>query len=116
MPLLSHMRRHSRLLFEAEMQVSWKDGRGKVQKLKAKCLNLSAEGARLQTDIPIPPRTNVNLDSARYGSLGSASVRHCVRHTLKYSIGLEFTSSLPLGNPGRKRCLDEIQAHQESQA
>jgi hypothetical protein len=39
-----------------------------------------------------------------------------VRHTLKYSIGLEFTSSLPLGNPGRKRCLDEIQAHQESQA
>ena len=110
----SHMRRHARLPFEARMQVSWKDSRGRVQKLRAKCLDLSAEGARLETDMPITARTSITLESARYGSLGTATVRHCVRHTLKYSIGVEFTSSLALAGQGRKRCLDEIQPPAES--
>jgi len=107
------MRRHSRLPFETQMQVSWKDARGQVQKLRAKCLDLSAEGARLETDTPIPARTSVSLDSTRYGALGTASVRHCVRNTLKYLIGVEFTSSLPLAGSGRKRCLAEIQSRTE---
>jgi hypothetical protein len=37
-----------------------------------------------------------------------------VRHTLKYWIGVEFTSSLPLASQGRKRCLEEIQPPAES--
>jgi len=108
------MRRHARLPFEAQMQVSWKDARGRVQKVRAKCLDLSAEGARLETDTPIPARSSITLDSARYGSLGTASVRHCVRKVLKYSIGVEFTSSLALAGQGRKRCLDEMQLSVES--
>ena len=107
------MRRHSRLPFETQMQLSWKDARGKLQRVRAKCLDLSAEGARLETDTPIPARTSVSLDSTRYGALGTASVRHCVRDTLKYSIGVEFTSSLPLAGSGRKRCLAEIQSRTE---
>jgi hypothetical protein len=102
------MRRHARVPFEGRMQVSWKDSRGQVQSVWAQCLDLSAEGARLSTDTPIPPRTSITLQSARYGSLGTASVRHCVRHTLKYSIGVEFTSSLALAGQGRKRCLEEM--------
>ncbi len=97
------------------MQVSWKDARGQVKSLRAKCLDLSADGARLETDLPIPARTNITLHSARHGSLGTASVRHCVRHTLKYFIGVEFTSSLALAGQGRKRCLDEIQPYPEEQ-
>jgi hypothetical protein len=104
------MRRHARLPFEGRMQVCWKDSRGQVQSLWAKCLDLSAEGARLETDTPIPARTRITLHSARYGSLGAASVRHCVRHTLKYTIGLEFTSSVALAGQGRKRCLDEMKS------
>ncbi len=104
----SQMRRHPRLPFEIQIQLSWKDPRGKVQNLRASCLDLSAEGARLQTDAPIPLRTSVTLNSARYGNLGAASVRHCVRHTLKYSIGVEFTASLALAGQARKRCLAEI--------
>jgi hypothetical protein len=102
------MRRHDRMPFAVPMVLSWKDARGRVQSLRAKCLDLSAEGARLETDMPIPARTSVTLDSPRYGSLGSASVRHCVRNTLKYSIGVEFTSSLALANRGRQRCIEEI--------
>lgn len=96
------------------MQVSFKDSRGQVQSLRARCLDLSAEGARLETDTPIPPRTSITLHSARYGSLGTASVRHCARQALKYSIGVEFTSSLVLAGQGRKRCLEEIQSPAES--
>ena len=109
------MRRHARLPFEAQMQISWKDARGRVQNLRAKCLDLSAEGARLEIDTPIPARTSITLQSARYGSLGTASVRHCVRQTLKYSIGVEFTSALALAGTGRKRCLDELKPREETQ-
>jgi hypothetical protein len=108
------MRRHGRLPFDGRMQVSWKDSRGQVQSIWAQCLDLSAEGARLSADIPIPARTSITLHSASYGSLGTATVRHCVRRTLKYSIGVEFTSTLALAGRGRKRCLDEMRAPAES--
>lgn len=100
------MRRHARQPFESQVQVSWKDSRGQVKSLLAKCLDLSAEGARLETNVPIPPRTAITLHSARYGGLGAASVRHCARQALKYLIGVEFTSALALAGPGRKRCLE----------
>ena len=108
-PSKSQLRRHVRVPFKARMQVSWKDSHGQVQNQPATCLDLSAEGARLETDAPIPARTVVTLHSTRHGSLGTASVRHCVRHTLNYSIGVEFTSLRALAGYGRTRCLEEIQ-------
>jgi len=103
------MRRHTRQPFEGPVQVSWKDARGQVKSMSAKCLDLSAEGARLETNAPIPPRTGITLHSATYGGLGFASVRHCARRALKYFIGVEFTSALALASPGRKRCLADAQ-------
>jgi hypothetical protein len=104
----SHLRRHPRQAFDGMVQLSWKDARGLVKSVQARCLDLSAEGARLETDIPIPARTRVTLYSAKYGGLGAASVRHCQRLALRYSLGIEFTSSLALGDAGRRRCLDEL--------
>ena len=98
------------------MRVTWKDARGQLRNLPARCLDLSAEGARLETGAPIPSRTSITLHSARFGSLGTASVRHCVRRELKYSIGVEFTASLALAGQGRKRCFDEIRPPAESQS
>ena len=103
------MRRHPRRPFEGILQVSWKDARGQVKSLSAKCLDLSAEGARLEMSVPLPPRTGITLHSAQYGVLGAASVRHCVRQALKYFIGVEFTSAMALASPGRKRCLADAQ-------
>ncbi len=110
------MRRHPRLPCALLLNVSWKDSRSNVQKIRAKCLDLSAEGARLETAVPIPLRTTVTLHCDRYGSLGAASVRHCVRKVLKYSIGLEFNSSLTLANQSRKRCLQELEPPADSHA
>jgi hypothetical protein len=111
----SQLRRHARVPFKARMQVSWKDSHSQVQNQPATCLDLSAEGARLETDAPIPVRAVITLYSTRYGSLGTASVRHCVRHTLNYSIGVEFTSLRALAGQGRQSCLEEIQLPAEGQ-
>ena len=89
------------------MRVSWKDSRGQVKNLRARCLDLSAEGARLETSEPIPSRTSITLHSEQHGSLGTASVRYCVRHILKYHLGVEFTASLALAGQARRRCLAE---------
>ena len=107
------MRRHARQSYTGPIQVTWKDSRGQLKSIRTKCLDLSAEGARLETDLPIPSRTSVTLHSPTYGSLGTASVRHCVRHVLKYHLGVEFTSSLALAGQGRKRFLDDIQARSQ---
>jgi hypothetical protein len=103
------LRRHIRQAYESTVQISWKDNRGQLKTITAKCLDISAEGVRLEASAPIPARTSVNLHAARYGALGGASVRHCTRSTLKYFIGVEFTSALPLAAPGRKRWLEEAQ-------
>ncbi|MGA2131635.1 MAG: PilZ domain-containing protein [Bryobacteraceae bacterium] len=109
------MRRHARYPYDGVLQVSWKDSRGLIKKVQARCVDLSAEGACLETDTPIPTRTSITLHSARHGSLGTASVRHCVRDALKYSIGVEFTSALTLAQLGRKRCFQEVQPPPQAQ-
>ena len=109
MPPNSHLRRHARHPFEGELEVSWKDSCGLIKKLRAKCVDLSAEGACLETDVPIPARTSITLHSARHGSLGTATIRHCVRSALKYTLGIEFTCALALGGAGRKRIFQEVQ-------
>jgi hypothetical protein len=92
----SQLRRHARVPFKARMQVSWKDSHSQVQNQPATCLDLSAEGARLETDAPIPVRAVITLYSTRYGSL-------------------EFTSLRALAGQGRQSCLEEIQLPAEGQ-
>jgi hypothetical protein len=89
------------------VRVLWNDPQGLPKSLPAQCLDLSAEGARLETDVPVPPRASISLLSARYGALGTASVRYCTRDGLKYTVGVEFTTPLSLAAPGRKRCLED---------
>ena len=104
---LSKLRRHDRRRFQGVVRVLWNDPQGLPKSLPAQCLDLSAEGARLETDVPVPARASIALLSARYGALGNASVRYCTRDGLKYSVGVEFTTPLSLAGPGRKRCLDD---------
>ena len=104
------MRRHLRLPFEAPLQVSWKDSRGRVQSAKGKCLDISAEGAQIEMAVPLAARTGITLSCEHYGSLGTATVRYCSRKTLQYAIGVEFTASLSLACEARRRCLGDRQS------
>jgi hypothetical protein len=113
---LCYVRRHVRRQLDVAAQVTWKDGRGQAKSLAARVLDLSAEGARLETGLPIPARTSIVLHSARHGMLGTAVVRHCVRRQSKYSIGIEFTLAGVLADPGRERCMEEAGVPDEDAA
>jgi hypothetical protein len=106
-PAKDKLRRHERRKFEGVVRLTWKDSHGLPKSLQAQCLDLSAEGARLETELPVPARASIAVLSARYGTLGNASVRYCTRSGAKYSVGVEFTTPLSLAAPGRKRCLDD---------
>src|SRR3984957_7903587 len=103
----ARLRRNDRRKFQGVVRLLWKDAHGLPKSLHAQCLDLSAEGARLETDLPVPARASIALVSTQYGALGNASVRYCTRDGLKYSVGVEFTTPLSLAGPGRKRCLDD---------
>lgn len=105
----SQTRRHARHQIDGAVQVTWKGPQGQPKRLLARWLDLSAEGGRLETDLPIPTRTSVSLHSDCYGPMGLASVRHCARRKAKYSIGVQFAVALALAGPGRKQCLDDAE-------
>jgi len=42
----------------------------------------------VESELSIPPRTVVFLQTASFAALGKAGVRHCTQKGLKYEIGL----------------------------
>jgi hypothetical protein len=109
------IRGSERRAFQAMVQISWPSSSGEVKLMRAKCLDLSEEGACLECDQPLDLRMNVYLQAPAYGLLGNASVRHCQRSGVKYIVGLLFGSATTLADRGRKRCLDQLAAgHRET--
>ncbi len=84
--------------------------------MRARCVDLSPHGARVICDQPIDLRSNVFVQSPGHGQLGSASVRHCSRSGLKYSVGLLFSFTSSQADEGRKRCISAIVAAVEEPA
>ena len=75
--------------------------------VRAKCLDLSEQGARIECDQPLELHSNVYLQAPAFGLMGNASVRYCRRSGLKHVAGLLFTSAASQADRGRKRCLDQ---------
>jgi hypothetical protein len=90
--------------------LAWQDKRGTVHRSQARCLDISASGAHMETIDPFPPQTCVVVHSDGFGRMGHASVRYCRRVGMKYRVGLQFTSALALSDAMRKKFLaDAIQ-------
>ena len=49
--------------FQGAVQVSWQTRSGEMKTIRAKCLDLSDQGARIECDSPIDLRTNVYLQA-----------------------------------------------------
>jgi hypothetical protein len=102
------IRNDHRRPFECPIVISWQERSGETKVIRAKCLDLSQQGARIVIDLPIEIRTSVYLQSPSHGQLGNATVRHCSRTGLKYTIGLLFSSASSQADEGRKRCITAI--------
>jgi hypothetical protein len=74
-----------------------------MKTIRAKCTDLSEQGARIECESPIDFRTNVYLQAPDYGLMGTASVRYCRRIGMKHTIGLLFSAAASQAEQGRKR-------------
>ena len=108
------IRKDERRPFQCAVQISWQTRSGEVQTMRARCLDLSSHGARVECEQPIDLRANVYLQAPSQGLMGNATVRYCRRAGVKYMIGLLFSAAISQADRGRKRCLSVSQPEAEN--
>jgi hypothetical protein len=84
------LRKHPRRAIDCELAISWQDSHGDVRSLRARGLDLSDSGARIETTEAIEVGSCVYVRAEEYGIAGSAHIRHATRRGSKYVIGLEL--------------------------
>ena len=67
---------------------------GKQHSLEAKVVDLSDDGARIKSSMPLQPNMSVVLEMPHYRLAGTAKVRYCHKTTLAYRVGLSFKGGL----------------------
>ena len=90
----SGIRRDERLTREALVEVTWKDRLGQEKFAKARSLDVSEKGMRVEMPEALEKQNYVTLRSNSLSLHGTASVRSCVRKGTKYLVGLEFSGGL----------------------
>lgn len=81
-------RAEARMLCAELVKIRWKDKSGRGHKTTAILEDISAAGACLQIDNPIPSNTIVKINHAK-GEL-EGNVRYCVFRDIGYFVGLQF--------------------------
>ncbi len=96
-----------RFRVDFSVYLTWQDKGGLVRRSSAKCRNLSASGALIETDYPLQPQSGVMVHSDSFGRMGHAVVRYCRRQTMKYNVGLMFSADLALSDSMRKEIFEK---------
>lgn len=109
----TNIRKGERRTFQGALQVSWQARGQDMKVLRAKCLDISDHGARIESTEPIEVRTNALIQAPAFGFMGNATVRYCRRAGVKYIIGFQFSSAVSQADRGRQRCLTETQPDAE---
>jgi hypothetical protein len=99
------IRADERRPFQGSVLVSWQGPSGEVKTIRAKCLDISDLGARIECEPAIDSRTNVFVEAPAHGLLGNASVRYCRRSGMKHIVGLLFSSAAREAEQGRRRLI-----------
>ncbi|HUE03487.1 MAG TPA: PilZ domain-containing protein [Bryobacteraceae bacterium] len=100
------VRRGERRPFQSDVRVSWLSRSGEMTMIRAKCIDLSEQGARIECQQPIEPRTSVYLQAPRHGPMGNATVRFCRRKGMKHIVGLLFSAAAGEADSGRKQLIE----------
>jgi hypothetical protein len=85
------MRREDRRSCTQPVGIMWRDSAGDDKFMNAPVRDISKSGVGLQILEPVQVRSFVTLNAEKLGIHGQASVRHCSRQGIKYSIGVQFT-------------------------
>lgn len=73
------------------IEVCWKDEAGKSQKTQAVLEDISASGACLQVEIPVPLGVDLRWRSPKKEFTGT--VRYCDYREIGYFVGVQFDAS-----------------------
>ncbi|PYT29487.1 MAG: hypothetical protein DMG57_11325 [Acidobacteria bacterium] len=85
---------HGRFKIKTRIVVYWEDIEGNTQKVRARGVDFSRAGARIESPEPMRPGDHVFIQAPELKLMGSAIVRHCKARGFKYRVGLEFPNPL----------------------
>jgi DnaJ-domain-containing protein 1 len=71
--------------------ISWQDARGQNRSVRARGMNVSKSGIRIESTEELDAGSTVNLQAERHDLAGRATVRNCTRRGSNFVIGLEFS-------------------------
>jgi hypothetical protein len=93
-PIRGESRVDRRSKTKSPMKLSWNDSTGNRYSLGVKTVDMTSQGARVESPEPMAPGLYVLLEAPKLKLMGSAIVRHCGRRGQNYHIGLDFRNSL----------------------
>jgi len=85
---------HGRLKTKSPMTLSWQDAAGNRCSIDVQAVDMSSQGARVESPEPMAPGAYVLIEAPKLKLMGSAIVRHCGLRGKKFHIGLDFRNSL----------------------
>lgn len=93
-PTRGETRNDRRLKTKSPMKLSWQDSTGNRYSIGVQTLDMTSQGARVESPEPMAPGLYVLLEAPKLKLMGSAIVRHCGVRGKNYQIGLDFRNSL----------------------
>jgi hypothetical protein len=93
-PARKDSRIDARLKTQSPMKLSWQDSAGNRYSLGVRTVDMTGQGARVESPEPMAPGLYVLLEAPKLKLKGSAIVRHCKPRGTIYHIGLDFRNSL----------------------
>ena len=93
-PARKESRIDARLKTKSPMKLSWHDSAGNRYSLGVRTVDMTSQGARVESPEPIAPGLYVLLEAPKLKLMGSAIVRHCKPRGTIFRIGLDFRNSL----------------------
>ena len=94
-----NLRRADRVKNSVPVRVTWQDSEGNHKFTRAKVLDISDTGIRIELPEAVPVRGAVGLQAESLGLRCSGSVRHCVRTGIKYIAGIAFIGTVSWKRP-----------------
>ena len=91
---MKNRRRNRRVPYIGSLCIFWDKGQGQTKYLRARFIDISEGGLRVEVTERVPVGTYVSLRADRIILSGSAVVRHVGQCASKYFIGLELTALL----------------------
>jgi hypothetical protein len=88
------IRRHHRISYAGPIRVSWEE-RGEPRFAMAKCIDISADGLRIEVPQAIVPAgASIQLAAERIKLAGAATVKHSIRRGARCTLGIQLAHAM----------------------